>query len=619
MGAWKTNYRVGNLYDITTFGTEKWHAFALYDSFSFLSSDMSIQVIKLSDASIVSELTINDMVMDMETKDSFLFGISSQKFWLFDISKPESIKVIFNDTNLKGKELVLKDSILFIGGYNQIYILNVKDPLNPFVYATLSPGGEGLSVNSQNVFYTRFGLRAVDISDLYNPVEISSYTDFPSREVSALYLYGSLALVGTSNGFWTVDISDPTKPFEIGKIFSVDFNYGQIHRIKVRDSVAFLAVETGIYSVDFSNPYSPFIVSSINRINTKDLVINDSFLYFTSGNKLFISKIQGNGNIIIIDSVSLSASLTTLKKWGNKLYSLLNISPFFDSFNLKIAVFDIFQPDSLVYLTTMEFASLNSLFYPEFGIYDSLLFLGDFRMYLPYKSPIGLLYVFNISNPLNPILIDTFANTLHLINEFIVNGDYLWIGGYRDTMDFWGVDSISFYAGFEVRNIKDSFKTVLIDSFKMPSFYSSNIIDFENPLHVFFVGDSVFLWKKGTINRDINPNYVSAGFQIYKFHLPLTGVKEKRFYAKENPIKIYLPFLTGGIIPFRIYLSEPKEISFSLFNISGRKVFESHSYKLKKGLSKGKIILPEDFPEGIYWIKIKGLKQKKLHKVIVLK
>ncbi len=602
---------------ISTSGYKAWQSSAVKDSYLFISQSDTLLVFCLSQGfyfPLCSKLWTGKDIRDMIIKDTLLFGIGNAGFIVFNISRPESVSIVYSNDTLKGVNIELTDTLLIIGRYGTepLRIINISDLQNPSLIDTISPGGSrGLSVDFPLLSYCAGGeVKVVNISDPSAPVIAGSYKNFPSREVGAVCLYESLVFAGTQNGLWVVDISDPSKPYEIGHVSEIR---APIYRIKTKDSVAFVASDAGIYAVNFSNPSEPFISDSLLKYGTRDLFIKDSFLYFTACNKLFTSNISSPQYLKVIDSVVLSDSLITLKYAAGRLYAMCQK----DSVPLEIAVFEIDTSPPARYITTM---SIPYGRLPEFSVWDSILVAGfsTFDFLFCSTCPFlyyAILYFYNISNPFSPESLTSRAVAFHPI-EISTKDTLLWIGGYGIC----GVDS-SYKGTIWVWNtsapINYYFEPVLYDSCEvsLPNGYVPwQYSTYNIPQHVFSIADSFIAWKR----EFVFPYRRSAGFQIYKYELPdPVNIKEIA------PVKIFAPeikvsTLFKDALILTISVSQPTKLSFSLFDVSGRKIFQSPFYKFEKGLHRKIIMLPSS-ASGVYWLKIQNKGTYNFYKVISIK
>ena len=116
------------------------------------------------------------------------------------------------------------------------------------------------------------GLGIADISDLQNPVELSTYDT--GDYMRGLDVSGNLACLANDDSLLIMDISDPANPVKTG---SVDAR-SDAYDVAIRDQYAFVAdYYEGMTVVNISDPFNPFIAGYLETQRAKQIELKDNF------------------------------------------------------------------------------------------------------------------------------------------------------------------------------------------------------------------------------------------------------------------------------------------------------------------------------------------------------
>ena len=107
-------------------------------------------------------------------------------------------------------------------------------------------------------------------------VNITSEGHFGSS-IHATAVSGNYAYVGQGQDLVVLDVSNPSQPFELGRIYTLDFVYD----IKISGSYAYFADHwDGLVIVDVSNPAAPTLTSSYNTAGCAlGVAVSGSYAY----------------------------------------------------------------------------------------------------------------------------------------------------------------------------------------------------------------------------------------------------------------------------------------------------------------------------------------------------
>ena len=143
---------------------------------------------------------------------------------------------------------------LYVGGGGKLYIVNVKDKLNPLVTAAFWISEDpildiAVQGNYAYVAEGQSGLSILDISDPAAPTIIGSYTDYAEGVVVS----GYYAYLAAENDFVILDNHDPAKPKVVKDYF---WESSTANHLLVKDNFAFVAGDDGLWVFNVTTPSS---------------------------------------------------------------------------------------------------------------------------------------------------------------------------------------------------------------------------------------------------------------------------------------------------------------------------------------------------------------------------
>jgi hypothetical protein len=384
----------------------------------------------------------------------------------------------------------------------------------------------------------------IDISDIHNPVSIGNA---PVNGGNAMFVQGSLVyVVNWDSQIETLDISDPSNPTKIGdllilgsqangKAIDIAGNYayvlddrdnvghqGDMHILDITNSSEPLLRSTyttnrGVYNVvaygnyayatgtnltimDISNPAEPEPIRSIESFPDGNSQVYGNHLYVFGWNGLNVYNILDPINPVLLDVyVPHTGSFGILAISGN--YAYIPNTSFVD-------VLDISNPSDIVS------AGHINLTVADYSIW---LTADDNRLYLAYGR---YLYIYNISDPVNAVLLGSYDLGEYLIGRVIA--------------------------------VKDNFAYLTTEITTYPGRDSAIVIDASNPAspqHVWaypMPGSGVYEWE---LNGDMAYLYGYAHY--YKFVMS---------FFVGFPSSPYL-------LEYRELAGEPHDLAFSGSNV----------------------------------------------------
>jgi len=264
----------------------------------------------------------------------------------------------------------------------------------------------------------------LDISDPLQPVLVKEF-DFRSADIvfQGNYAYASCTEY-PDTGIKIIDISDPPNAVVVGFYF----HYPGPYCIAVKENYAYMGYSGyGIKILDVSDPSNPQYIKQIPVTATSDIYIEDNYMYTASG---------------IIYVFDISDPLNPVELGDGGYISTFRIQVVNDyayvlttSLGYHFAVFDIRDPSNIletdyaVILNPTGFALRDNYAYVTSNSYFDVIDISnaydiktvkhiqipggnEVALYNNYAlvATLGGLYIFDISDPLNTMLVTSFGS-----------------------------------------------------------------------------------------------------------------------------------------------------------------------------------------------------------------
>ncbi|HAD82201.1 MAG: hypothetical protein A2509_00665 [Candidatus Edwardsbacteria bacterium RIFOXYD12_FULL_50_11] len=347
-----------------------------------------------------------------------------------------------------------------------LWILDISDPLNPYVTGNVDLPGYAVQVriNNNHAFVASCfsGVRIANISDPYNPYE-AGYLDngdyFYGLDVNDTLLYTA----GMTNGLKIYNISSPAMPVEIGyndstsDLRCVYYKGGYLYGGNTAETVIF----------DVSDPTNP-VITGTGGYGAYRMAILDTIIYGTINSYFYSTiNISDPSSPVLVETNPTDWFATFVTIFKNRLivttekyFSLQDITDPVNPvetyrFDCPViygtgAVKDSFayMPSDYIHIikTTetqylQEVSSVKSIAsgFSSICIKDSLAYLPDF---------IYGLQVINIADPYNPIVLDSvycagFCNYVAITDSFALLTQYnnIKVINVSDPSNIFVVDS----------------------------------------------------------------------------------------------------------------------------------------------------------------------------------
>ncbi|HEY53525.1 MAG TPA: PKD domain-containing protein [Caldilineae bacterium] len=160
--------------------------------------------------------------------------------------------------------VAVRDHYAYIGQGHWLTIVDVSDPLSPYIVSSsdlLPDEVEDIVLNGDYAYLANGydgGLRIIDISDPRHPTEVGSFQTHLT--VRGVQVVDSTAYIVDSEGLHILDVSDPTSPVELGSYLTGWRTYN----VDVVGTTVFMVDKANyLRIVDATDPANPFEITYV--------------------------------------------------------------------------------------------------------------------------------------------------------------------------------------------------------------------------------------------------------------------------------------------------------------------------------------------------------------------
>ncbi|MCK9203273.1 MAG: T9SS type A sorting domain-containing protein [Bacteroidales bacterium] len=397
---------------------------------------------------------------------------------VFDISNPAAPVNTGNcplsTTNFAWNSAKSGNNIFVAIGNGGLKIVDVSDPTNPKIAGSSSMISTGVWVEGNYAYSVgyNFGIRILNISNLSNITQVGYKTipGYPFR-IKVIGNYAYIANASSSDGgINVVDISTPTSP----QFLSTYAGYAE-YVTGNGSVVAFTGSSQPCTILDITEPVNPVFAGSYPLpLYTQDVEVSGNYAY--TGNKGFrvfdisdktqpvqVGYDTTDGSIIRLagdKAVYIRASMA-----ANNPVMIMDISNplqpgFLGQYMAPVMTWDLALKDQLAYVATwwdgvrsVDFQDpVNPVLFKHFfgwftgavpgedycyvqalDIEGDYLYLVDYGPFVAEDTR-GL-YIFNISDPANPVKVSRYTGLLSNPYDIDVVGDYVYIADQNGGME----------------------------------------------------------------------------------------------------------------------------------------------------------------------------------------
>jgi hypothetical protein len=398
---------------------------------------------------------------------------------VFDASDPSSPVNVGNcplsATNFAWNSAKSGDYIYVAIGNGGMKVVDVSDPVNPHVAGSSGYLATGVWVANGYAYIVgyNFGMRILDISDISNITQVGSksLTGYPSRiTVTGNYAYVANSTSNTGGGINVVDISIPASP-QLVSTYAGYADYvagnGQV--------VAFTGSSLPCTILDMSDPVNPLLACTYPLpVSTIDVAVSGNYAYSASnGFRVFdisdkthpvqvgydsndgaLIELAGDKAVYIRESMTANNPVMIMdisnpvapSKVGQYMAPVMTndltlkdhyafIACWWDGFR----VIDFQDPANPV-LIAHKFGWVNGAIPgEEFCYVQALDWEGNYLYIIDY-GPFDTddtrgLYIFDISDPVNPVKVSRYTGLISKGYDIDVVGDFAYIADWNGGME----------------------------------------------------------------------------------------------------------------------------------------------------------------------------------------
>jgi hypothetical protein len=472
-----------------------------------------------------------------------------------DIGSPQLVGSLSRPDAMDLTMAATNDTMLYTSLLDAISVAN---PSSPVLVGHVDRVASGVAVlpAPSCALLAVDGLTAVDISNPASPrVDTNAFSAGSAVDIA---LDGTKAYVGSyHSGLAILDVANPASPVQLGGLDYVG-DLPSCLSVEARDSFAYVCWEPGAQfrTVDVSNPRSPVLTGGDTLFDRpQDMVLRDSFVYAAMNRRLQIVNVARPREPVLVGSCVIQGIGVDLVLRDTLVY----VS------SLPTQVINVRDPAAPVIVGTI----------PTYGhgieLRDSFAFVPAL-----YDSMV----IYNVQNPAAPVR----------VGRHTFSGGHVWNSGVAL------VDRLLYVGGDIV-----------------------HVVDVADPLHPVEVGTWIPPYETRRLCYAAPYLYAAsydAGVCILET-VP-TGLEEspeKGGITKEVRLS---PSVTTGRIAVETR-SGPGELTLSLYDASGAKVKELQASTARSGIRLRVELDLSGFPDGIYFVSLKGKDRSFTTKVVKTK
>lgn len=272
---------------------------------------------------------------------------------------------------------------LFASKRDQLVVIDISNPHDPLVLSTLTLGTGDVSglrlLGETAVVAMGRTLHTIDISDVSRPIQIGTYT--ASEYLGPLAADGAVAFVAEgSRGLRAIDLTDPAQPTPLGDHFGLSRSVA----LDLLNGLLIGLSTGGAYTYDVSSPDSPVQTSDLLLAGSglTDVCLDEGTAFVWSDAGLWVLDVSSPDDTRIIGELFAPGSEGFLWKEGSRLFAT--------NWNERVRVIDVQNARSPAIIGERSLDQLRYFAVRDGTIYTSMADQG--------------LGVFDLSDPVGPPL-----------------------------------------------------------------------------------------------------------------------------------------------------------------------------------------------------------------------
>ncbi len=373
---------------------------------------------------------------------------------MFDLGDPLDPRILTEldlESQISMRSILIEDSRLYIVGWNRTKVIGIADHEKPRILATIGFGGQEMLIADGYMYFSRYDLKVIDMSDLSVDESLNAIDICPS---SRLARSGEHLFAACGDEFQVIDISNPV--FLALGGYSSPIKSRDAESIEIVGTLAFIAAGDGFQILDVADPSSPRLLSDLDLmashgVSADGVTLHGTLAYVVSShlsdNGFVIIDVADPSNPAVVGSVPVDDSILRMTVVGDRAYVAVHSAPQSSGMHIYDLA-DPLQPDLLsfiaidyeprhiavqngfAYLTNVVDLNVidvsdpsdplivGSIFIP--GLADEIHVQGNFA----YLSDIYGLRAIDISDPESPSLVGsysvpTYVQDIDLVGEHV--------------------------------------------------------------------------------------------------------------------------------------------------------------------------------------------------------
>jgi hypothetical protein len=436
---------------------------------------------------------------------SYAYVLNVQSIEIIDISTPTAPKRIGNyeiprNNSDSRIDFVIAEQYAYLAIPNEILVLDLSNPTRPALVANkvfdtgsffkMKANGEQLVVRKTIINYQTDVTDEILFFNLKKPTQfeqigsillekLSNILDYAICDfsISGQYLYA----ISLNGDILSVNISDPTKPQQIGKYVLGDRNW-YTNIIASEKSLYYLRGNTGnessagdstskVFVFDTSNP-AQLTLTTTYKMAYNYSNVGDSFIYKQN---LYITK-SNNEPTIILD-ISQPSQIKEIGKildnytgWMSGLSKGNTVYVINSNISKKLLTIDISNPSLPKLANALNFDELNNYYNSSLAIDNNYLYFCNER---------GL-YTFDITNPLQPKKVGEFLlSNGYSCADIMISGKYAYL-----TQNPFGLTTVSNTTKIVILDISNPTQLNKLGEYPMSNRYLKKLIAKDGKVYV---------------------------------------------------------------------------------------------------------------------------------------
>jgi hypothetical protein len=561
---------------------------------------------------VIGGMQLGNTPTDVVILDTLAYVAGGRSVTILNIAHPHQISILGSASTANDVfGLTIEGSYLYMaenegGNSSNLQIFSLADRIHPALVGSFDAYciAWGVSVSGNYAYLADFdsSLQIIDISNMTHPVLAGTYNPYGST--FNIFSNGDYAyMVNARAGVEIVDVSDPSHPESAGR-YGPDWNPQNVcisgHYAYISQDLFYNTHHLGAMSIfDISHPEIPAMISEYtSEYGIEDVQVSGNYAYLASKlGGLIILNISNPLNPSQISQYSNYLYPEKLAIYGNYVYTI--------SFN-GLDIYNVTLPSTPIYLGHENIYALNCIR------------ISGNKAYISGPS---ILYIYDLSNPAGPILIESY-NTDFNYDNIDVNLNYVFANGLRY---------------FQILDVSNPTDPVLLSSIEAWG-SGSEICVSHNKVYFASSNEGFEIYDVGNLRQPqqlVSNYHLSGGVGVAVSGEYIYLVGEHAFDILSYPSQGIINNGSGAALsallqvqdypnPFNaqttISYSLPKasEISLDIFDILGRKIETLQSGHQEAG-EHSVIWNAGDKPSGIYFYRLKAGEREETNRMVLLK